>query len=92
MQKTYDECYLICSTAIYFEGQVRGVDRQQGEQDEALTVSNNTEQRVRSIARVAECARSDLLPQCLQNSIRLPGTKRDGKGVARLIEVHGATV
>lgn len=23
MQKTYDECYLICSTAIYFEGQVR---------------------------------------------------------------------
>jgi hypothetical protein len=22
MQKTYDECYLICSTAIYFEGQV----------------------------------------------------------------------
>lgn len=23
MQKTYDECYLTCSTAIYFEGQVR---------------------------------------------------------------------
>lgn len=23
MQKTYDECYLVCSTAIYFEGQVR---------------------------------------------------------------------
>ncbi|KAH0542092.1 hypothetical protein FGG08_003472 [Glutinoglossum americanum] len=23
LQKTYDECYLICSTAIYFEGQVR---------------------------------------------------------------------
>jgi hypothetical protein len=23
MQKTYDECYLICSTAVYFEGQVR---------------------------------------------------------------------
>nr|POF15275.1 protein sap1 [Quercus suber] len=22
MQKTYDECYLICSTAIYFEGQI----------------------------------------------------------------------
>ena len=22
-QKCYDECYLICSTAIYFEGQVR---------------------------------------------------------------------
>lgn len=22
MQKTYDECYLVCSTAIYFEGQV----------------------------------------------------------------------
>lgn len=22
MQKTYDECYLTCSTAIYFEGQV----------------------------------------------------------------------
>jgi fidgetin-like protein 1 len=22
MQKTYDECYLICSTAVYFEGQV----------------------------------------------------------------------
>ena len=21
MQKTYDECYLICSTAVYFEGQ-----------------------------------------------------------------------
>jgi hypothetical protein len=23
IQKTYDECYLICSTAVYFEGQVR---------------------------------------------------------------------
>ena len=23
MQKTYDECYLVCSTAVYFEGQVR---------------------------------------------------------------------
>lgn len=23
MQKTYDDCYLICSTAVYFEGQVR---------------------------------------------------------------------
>jgi hypothetical protein len=23
LQKTYDECYLICSTAVYFEGQVR---------------------------------------------------------------------
>ena len=22
MQKTYDECYLICSTAVYFESQV----------------------------------------------------------------------
>ena len=22
MQKTYDECYLVCSTAVYFEGQV----------------------------------------------------------------------
>lgn len=22
MQKTYDECYLLCSTAVYFEGQV----------------------------------------------------------------------
>jgi hypothetical protein len=22
MQKTYDECYLMCSTAVYFEGQV----------------------------------------------------------------------
>jgi hypothetical protein len=22
MQKTYDECFLTCSTAIYFEGQV----------------------------------------------------------------------
>ena len=22
MQKTYDECYLTCSTAVYFEGQV----------------------------------------------------------------------
>lgn len=22
LQKTYDECYLICSTAVYFEGQV----------------------------------------------------------------------
>lgn len=27
MQKTYDECYLICSTAIYFEGQVRSHDK-----------------------------------------------------------------
>lgn len=25
MQKTYDECYLICSTAVYFEGQVADV-------------------------------------------------------------------
>ena len=24
MQKTYDECYLVCSTAVYFEGQVCG--------------------------------------------------------------------
>ncbi len=23
MQKTYDECYLVCSTAVYFEGQVQ---------------------------------------------------------------------
>jgi hypothetical protein len=23
LQKTYDECYLVCSTAVYFEGQVR---------------------------------------------------------------------
>jgi len=23
MQKTYDDCYLMCSTAVYFEGQVR---------------------------------------------------------------------
>jgi len=23
MQKTYDDCYLICSTAVYFENQVR---------------------------------------------------------------------
>jgi len=22
MQKTYDDCYLICSTAVYFESQV----------------------------------------------------------------------
>ena len=22
MQKTYDECYLVCSTAVYFEAQV----------------------------------------------------------------------
>jgi len=22
MQKTYDECYLMCSTAVFFEGQV----------------------------------------------------------------------
>lgn len=29
MQKTYDDCYLICSTAIYFEGQVsRSVDEE----------------------------------------------------------------
>lgn len=26
MQKTYDECYLICSTAVYFEGQVSIID------------------------------------------------------------------
>jgi hypothetical protein len=25
LQKTYDECYLICSTAVYFEGQVRNL-------------------------------------------------------------------
>ncbi|KAJ5086884.1 hypothetical protein NUU61_008191 [Penicillium alfredii] len=25
MQKTYDECYLLCSTAVYFEGQVCSV-------------------------------------------------------------------
>jgi hypothetical protein len=25
MQKTYDECYLICSTAVYFEGQVEEI-------------------------------------------------------------------
>ena len=25
MRKTYDECYLICSTAVYFEGQVRSL-------------------------------------------------------------------
>ena len=23
MQKTYDECYLICSTAVYYEAQVK---------------------------------------------------------------------
>jgi len=23
MQKCYDDCYLICSTAVYFESQVR---------------------------------------------------------------------
>lgn len=23
LQKTYDDCYLMCSTAVYFEGQVR---------------------------------------------------------------------
>lgn len=22
LQKTYDDCYLMCSTAVYFEGQV----------------------------------------------------------------------
>jgi len=26
MQKTYDDCYLICSTAVYFESQVRTID------------------------------------------------------------------
>lgn len=25
MQKTYDECFLICSTAVYYEGQVSGL-------------------------------------------------------------------
>ena len=28
MQKTYDDCYLICSTAIYFENQVETRDDQ----------------------------------------------------------------
>lgn len=30
MQKTYDECYLICSTAVYFEGQVDGLHHDPG--------------------------------------------------------------
>jgi hypothetical protein len=33
MQKTYDECYLTCSTAIYFEGQVGWTQSVQPESD-----------------------------------------------------------
>lgn len=25
MQKTYDDCYLICSTAVFFESQVKSI-------------------------------------------------------------------
>ncbi|KAL8653981.1 MAG: hypothetical protein Q9210_001788 [Variospora velana] len=31
MQKTYDECYLICSTAVYFEGQVPHIQNNEAE-------------------------------------------------------------
>jgi len=41
---------------------------------------------------VAECARPDLLSQCLQATFRLSAAQRDREGVARLIAVHGATV
>jgi len=37
MQKTYDECYLTCSTAIYFEGQV-GRASDQGRHPPPLTL------------------------------------------------------
>lgn len=47
MQKTYDECYLICSTACYFESQVC-LQRSSGLVTVTLTSQNNEAEALRS--------------------------------------------
>ncbi|KAK3679096.1 hypothetical protein LTR37_021451 [Vermiconidia calcicola] len=53
MQKTYDECYLICSTAIYFEGQVRyalrlAMRKENWITDDITCVQNNESEALRA--------------------------------------------
>ena len=50
MQKTYDDCYLICSTAVYFEGQVTCTA---GDQHEIQLTQLLVEQRGRGSQVVA---------------------------------------
>ena len=66
MQKTYDECYLICSTAVYFEGQVSALQAYRMIREIVkLTQDSVIEQRCRSTSFMALSPRSDLLSQCL---------------------------
>ena len=50
------------------------------------------EQRARSAASMEECARPDLLPQCLQDAVFVAAAVGDGEGFARFAEVDGAAV
>lgn len=60
-QKAYDEAFLACSTAVYFEGQV-GQPTHLSRTYELYADHTIIEQRARSSSFVEDCARSHLLP------------------------------
>jgi hypothetical protein len=75
-QKAYDEAFLACSTAVYFEGQVRVLSHAQRRHLQQADTSS-AEKRERGSALLEDCSRPHLLPQRPPQSHNLPPHLRD---------------
>ncbi|PGH00318.1 hypothetical protein AJ79_08249 [Helicocarpus griseus UAMH5409] len=64
MQKTYDECYLMCSTAVYFEGQNNEEEALRSWREALNTIQHNTSRMPSNYVPRNE------LEQTLQDSLR----------------------
>jgi hypothetical protein len=91
-QKAYDEAFLACSTAVYFESQVRSPTGARTLSQGFILTRTPTEQRTRSASLLEECTRSDLLPQCLPCPVRVAAIVRDREGTGRITAPVGAAV
>jgi hypothetical protein len=84
LQKTYDESYLTCSTAVYYESQVGSRPLlavfQVAPLPEAAADVHRAEQRRRGDAMLETGARANLRPQRQPSPPQLPTTFRDRKG------------
>ena len=90
-QKAYDEAFLACSTAVYFEGQVSAQCRADGVAWVVLTLFVAA-QRERSPALVENRPRSHLLPQCPSEPHHLSPHVLNREGSLRVFTTARVTV
>src|SRR5688572_8308531 len=85
LQKTYDESYLTCSTAVYYESQVyilRAFTPPRGARTTAADLQRAGKRR-RGYAMLATGPRANIRPQCQQSSPQLHAAIRDREGPGR---------